>query len=152
MEVKINQIKINGRVRRDMGDIESLAASIEELGQLQPIGIDSNYNLLFGERRIKALEALGKDSIKAEIHSSLNTATRALQAELQENTEHKPFLPTEAIAAAEKLRELEAAEAKERREAGLKQNRDRGGNFPQRELGKTRDKVGPAVGMSGRRR
>ncbi len=149
MQVKIDQIKIDVRVRKDMGDIESLAESIKELGQLQPIGIDSNYRLLFGERRIRAMQQLGRDAVNAEIHSSLNTATKALQAELHENTEHKPFLPTEAVAAAEKLREMVAVEAKERQ--GTRTDLpEHSGNFPQSNTGKTRDKVGQAVGMSGK--
>lgn len=67
MKIAISQIKIENRFRQDYGDIDSLAKSIKEIGQLQPIGIDSNYRLIFGERRIKACRLLGLDTIEGNV-------------------------------------------------------------------------------------
>ena len=50
-EIKIADIKIGKRHRRDMGDLTSLADSIRRLGLLQPIGVTDSAKLVFGERR-----------------------------------------------------------------------------------------------------
>ena len=39
IEAKISEIQLGNRHRKDMGDIEALAQSIQEEGLLQPIGI-----------------------------------------------------------------------------------------------------------------
>ena len=49
--LKIADIKIGKRHRRDMGDLASLADSIRRLGLLQPIGVTDKFRLVFGERR-----------------------------------------------------------------------------------------------------
>lgn len=101
MDVSIRLIKIGDRARKDLGDIASLAASIESLGLLQPIGIDSNYKLIFGERRLRAFERLGRDSIPARIvHVPL-----LLLAEHAENEVRKDFTPSERVAIAKAIEE-----------------------------------------------
>ena len=40
--VKITDIKIGNRFRKDLGDIDSLAESIKELGLIEPIVISEN--------------------------------------------------------------------------------------------------------------
>ena len=55
IEVKISEIKIGDRFRRDMGDLEGLAVSIATEGLLQPIGITEDNLLVFGERRLLAV-------------------------------------------------------------------------------------------------
>ena len=68
IELNVNDIKIGNRHRKDMGDIEALAKSIEEVGLLQPIGITPDYELVFGERRLRAYrDILGRDTIPARI-------------------------------------------------------------------------------------
>ena len=38
-QIKITDIKIGPRHRKDMGDLESLAQAIQEVGLLHPIGV-----------------------------------------------------------------------------------------------------------------
>lgn len=66
-EVDIEIIKVGDRYRKDMGDLQSLVASIEELGLLQPIGINPDYQLIWGERRLRAFQLLGRSMIPARI-------------------------------------------------------------------------------------
>ena len=48
--VPISAVRVGSRHRRDMGDIGQLAASIETVRLLQPIGITPNFDLVFGAR------------------------------------------------------------------------------------------------------
>ena len=50
-EIKIADIVVGSRHRRDMGDLTSLAESIRQEGLLQPIGVTDKLELVFGERR-----------------------------------------------------------------------------------------------------
>lgn len=52
-------------IREDYSDIEELAESIRKHGQLEPVGIDGNNNLIYGFRRFKAIkEILKRNSIR----------------------------------------------------------------------------------------
>jgi ParB family chromosome partitioning protein len=57
------------RVRRDMGDIDSLAASMAIVGLLQPIVVTPEGLLICGERRLRAAELLGWKTIPVTIRS-----------------------------------------------------------------------------------
>ncbi len=98
-EVMMGLISVGDRARKDLGDIQALAASIEALGLLQPIGIDANYRLVFGERRLRAFEHLGRDAIPARI---VDVAS-VLLAEHAENEIRKDFTPSERVAIAKAI-------------------------------------------------
>jgi ParB family chromosome partitioning protein len=65
--VPIASITVGPRIRKDIGDIDALAASIAELGLLHPIVIDKHHKLLAGERRLRAAQKLGWTTIPATI-------------------------------------------------------------------------------------
>ena len=67
LEVPLADIVIGERHRRDMGDLQSLADSMREVGLLQPIGITEDRQLVFGERRVKAARMLGWTAILARV-------------------------------------------------------------------------------------
>jgi ParB-like nuclease domain len=67
LNIKISEVIVGERIRQDCGDVDALAASIAELGLLQPIIIDEHRNLLAGERRLRAVEKLGWTTIPATI-------------------------------------------------------------------------------------
>ncbi len=69
-----------------------------------------------------------------------------LQAERDENTCRLDFSPAEAVAIGRAIEDRERAEAKAR----MTHANDTYGNLPQVSLGPTRDKVGAALGMSGK--
>jgi hypothetical protein len=58
-QVIIADIKIGERIRRDLGDIQPLQESIEDLGLLNPIHVTPDLRLLAGERRLRATTLLG---------------------------------------------------------------------------------------------
>jgi ParB family transcriptional regulator, chromosome partitioning protein len=64
---RIAEIIIGDRHRRDMGDIEGLAASISDVGLLHPIVIRQDGLLLAGRRRLEACRLLGWDAIPVSV-------------------------------------------------------------------------------------
>jgi hypothetical protein len=59
----IAAIKVGSRHRRDLGDIAALAESIEAIGLLHPVTVDTGGNLLAGTRRLEACKRLGWTNI-----------------------------------------------------------------------------------------
>ena len=101
IEAKISEIQLGNRHRKDMGDIEALAQSIQEEGLLQPIGITPDKELVFGERRLRAYrDVLGRDTIPARI---VNVQS-VLHGELAENTMRKDYTPSELVAIVDAVR------------------------------------------------
>jgi ParB-like chromosome segregation protein Spo0J len=88
--VKISVEKIvvpEGRLRKNLGDVEDLARSIKLAGSLQPIVVrpleDGRYELVLGERRLKAMQQLGYSEIPAIVRPYDKRTARL--AEIEEN-------------------------------------------------------------------
>ncbi len=64
---KIDSIIIGDRFRKDLGDIDSLAASLAEFGFFQPVLVTQNGRVLDGVRRIEAAKKLGWGEIQVTI-------------------------------------------------------------------------------------
>ena len=57
--IEIEKIKVSDRGRKDLGDIQSLAASISNQGLISPILLNQDNELVAGERRLRSHELLG---------------------------------------------------------------------------------------------
>jgi hypothetical protein len=168
--IYIPDIDWGGRHRKDMGDLEPLKRSIAEVGLLQPIVVTDDrrfitdpkcrYRLVAGERRLRAMAEMDYTHVPAYV-VGIEDATALLIAERDENTCRKPHAPSEAVSLGRALEALEREAARQRQGATRARKGQKvggpqgGGNFPPRSEpaavnGKTRDKVGEAVGMSGR--
>src|SRR5258706_16376445 len=137
-------IRVGPRHRRDLGDIESLAASMaSEVGLLQPVVVRPDGRLIAGERRLHAAKLLGW----TEIPVNVVDLDAVVKGEFAENTERKDFTLSEAVAIKRVLEPLEKAAAKERQAAGLKQgkNAPRVGKLPERDKGRAADKAAKAT-------
>jgi hypothetical protein len=96
----ISEITIGDRHRKDLGELKTLAASIEE-GLLQPIGVSPGLELIWGLRRLAATrDVLGRKEILCRIVS----VDSIIQGEFDENTLRKDFTPSERVAIIETLR------------------------------------------------
>lgn len=93
---QIDDIIIKDRARSKVGDVSSLATSINMVGQLSPILIDSNNILIDGLHRIEALKSLGIKIIEARIVDGINQDDHTL-IELLANMDRKEFLWHEEI-------------------------------------------------------
>ncbi len=105
MLVNINDIKIKKRVRRDLGDLEALKNSLRTYGLLNPITINSKYELIAGERRLQAAKQLGWTNINAVVQSNLSDVEE-LEMELEENNQRKEFTKEELLEGYRRLEKL----------------------------------------------
>lgn len=102
-DIRIDSITIGTRFRKDLGDLESLARSIAEAGLLQPIGVTSQNELVFGERRLLACrDHLHWDEIPARVIDLPSIA----HGESCENCDRKDYTPSELVAIVDSLRDF----------------------------------------------
>lgn len=113
----VASIRVGHRFRHDLGDLDELCTSIEQLGLLQPITITPDGTLVCGARRLAAVKRLGWERVKVWITSTVSTRLAEVLAERDENTIRKPFTPTEAAALYTELKQLYAADAARRQQA-----------------------------------
>jgi N6-adenosine-specific RNA methylase IME4 len=147
--MNIANIKVGKRHRKDLGDIDGLAADIKDIGLLQAVGVTREGRLVWGERRLEACKQLGKTRIPVKVVD----IDKIARGEFSENVMRKNFTPSELVAITETIKALERGRAKARQTAPLK----RGDKKPVVETfhdgGKTRDKldkIAAPLGMSGR--
>lgn len=115
--VPLDKVIVGDRIRKDMGDLDGLAASIKSEGLLNPLTVDGNFKLLAGQRRLEALRLLGIDRVEVRVAVSVHDALAAARVERDENTQRKDFTPEEAVRAGSLIEELERPKAEERKAA-----------------------------------
>jgi ParB family chromosome partitioning protein len=91
----------------DIAGLEELTASIKEHGVLQPIVViphgEGTYQIVAGERRYRASQAAGKQSIPALVRTL--SAQHKLELSLIENIQRRDLNPLETATAYAKLRD-----------------------------------------------
>ena len=98
-EIEIDLIDLNPyqpRTNFNQKNIDELASSIKELGLIQPITIktkDNRYELISGERRLRAFKILKLKSIPAYVRKADDQAS--LEMALVENIQRKDLDPIE---------------------------------------------------------
>ena len=117
--MKVSEIHVGERCRKDMGDIEALAASIAEVGLLQPIVVTSDGRLVAGARRLEAVKLLGWEEVPVHVVRNLDEEHLALKAERDENTCRMKLSPGDAVALGEKYRKQEEEAARKRQLLGI---------------------------------
>ena len=151
--LRIGEVQVAERIRKDNGDLEELAGDIREHGLINPITVmeqtEGGYVLIAGLRRLKAMELLGAEEIRATVMTALE-ADEMLMLEIAENEQRKEFTVSEKLAFAEKLKAVEAEKARARKSAGGKGGLDQDvGNCPHlQEQGRARDIVAQKAGFS----
>ena len=106
MLVKISDIKVKKRVRKDLGDLEPLKDSLRTYGLMNPITLNSENELIAGERRLEAAKAIGWENIDANIISKPVTELSQLEMELEENNQRKEFTDEELMEGYNRLKKL----------------------------------------------
>lgn len=105
MQILISDIKIKKRVRKDLGDIEMLKESLSHYGLMNPIIVNSQYELVAGHRRLEAAKSLGWSTIEAIVVDTKDKLLQ-LELELEENIQRKQFTDSELIDGYEALEKL----------------------------------------------
>ncbi|MEG1560281.1 MAG: ParB/RepB/Spo0J family partition protein [Clostridia bacterium] len=87
IEVDINQVLKNPNQPRKLFDdlaLSELAQSIEQVGLIQPLLVrkldESNYELIAGERRLRALKLLGRSTVACIVQNDILDETSAMMA------------------------------------------------------------------------
>lgn len=150
MLIDINKVTVGKRIRKDYGDITSLADDIEDRGLINPPVVTPDYELIAGERRLKAMKKLDYRQIEVRV-MSVEDYEHQLKIEISENEERKAFTYSERMDYAKQLERIEAKKAKDRKTSKLKQNKDTVTDQGPERKGETRDIVDKASGFgSGR--
>lgn len=84
VEIPIAELRLEGRFRQDLQNIDELKESIEEKGLLQPITISPDKRVLAGGRRYTACSMLGMEKIPCVVRDT-NSEIDELEIELIEN-------------------------------------------------------------------
>lgn len=137
MLININEIKVSDRIRKDFGNIEELAADIKENGLINPIVITPDYQLIAGERRLRAHFFNKSEQVLVRI-MDIKDAEHQLQLEISENEHRKEFSFTERVEWGKRLEQIEKIKARERMSAKE--------NFPE-QTGQVRDIVAEQAGF-----
>lgn len=126
---KLSNIKIPEKPRREMGNLEGLANSMKELGQLQNIVLSKDLDIIAGERRCRAALLLGWTTIRGFVAENLDDAVKKLKANRDENSERLKPTNSEKVAIAEQIAALLRPKAEESK-ASSQFGSIRGGDKP----------------------
>ena len=132
--MNIDQIKVGFRYRKDLGDLRTLAKSIDEVGLLHPVVVTPEGRLIAGQRRLEACRLIGQTDVPVTVvdlyQAAQGEAERARLAaqqadqlrqqaegektQLRERLDHDVLVSSRAIAGAGVLHpdELLAGEAR----------------------------------------
>src|SRR3979409_2606519 len=108
--MRLDQITIGSRYRKELGDVRALADSIAEVGLLHPVVVTPEGRLIAGQRRLEACRTLGW----TEVSVTVGDLYQAARGEAHENFVRKDLLPSEIVALKRAIEPLESREARER--------------------------------------
>ena len=105
MLVRISEIQVKKRIRKESGNINELIESMNIHGLMNPIVLTREYQLIAGFRRLESARKLGWENIEASIIDA-PTKIKKLEMEIEENIHRKDFTPDEIVDAYTKLEKL----------------------------------------------
>ena len=131
----VDSLIVGKRHRIDLGDIDTLAASIDRDGLLQPLTITIDGVLVCGARRLAAIKMLGWRTVSVWVRGGLSDRLGKLLAEQDDNMLHKPYNQLEAAGLYREIKEVMAEDAARRKSATQfsaenQPGNDGGGKFP----------------------
>jgi len=109
----IDGIDVGVRYRQDLGDLRTLAESIEAVGLLHPVVVTPEGRLIAGQRRLEACRLLGWSEVPVTVVDLLQAA----RGEAHENFVRKDLLPSEIVALKRAIEPLERRAARQRQGA-----------------------------------
>lgn len=111
MSYAVDAIQVGHRHRQDLGDLDELAASVRDVGLLEPISVTPSGVLVTGLRRLEVLRRLGVRTTPVWITEGVSSRLAELLAEQHENLHRKDLTATEQAALWVELKELYAQAA-----------------------------------------
>lgn len=137
--IRLDDLLVGERFRRDLGDLDGLAQSLSDVGLLQPIVVDGEGRLIAGARRVAAATQLGW----ADIECRVLDLRESLEAQIDEDCQRKPLTLSEKVSISYALEDLARERARGRQAV-------RSANFSGVgvERGKALDLVAKRLGLS----
>ena len=89
----------------DLGDLQSLMDSLDARGLMNPITVNSDYELIAGHRRLESARRLGWDMIEVQVVEAPDELGM-LELELEENLHRLDFTGLELSQARERIEKL----------------------------------------------
>ena len=84
--IPISQIRVNGRIRKpDPDKVQEIAASIAQIGLINPLSLASDFYLLAGGHRLAALKLLGETEASCIVSPFAHDSPEAGLFEIDEN-------------------------------------------------------------------
>lgn len=155
--VPITEIAIGDRARKDNGDIQALAESLNRVGMLHPVICNSQMQLIAGGRRIHAAKYLHWKTVPVRRVNKLDDAMLAIIAEMDENHHREPMKPSEINALGKMLEAIEKPKAEKIKLSNLQQNAQKCEDSPKAKIshsgnggGRVSQTVAKAGGVSDR--
>lgn len=106
MKIKLADVKVpRERLREDNGDLEALATSLLRFGQLQPIIVDANMELVDGYRRMNAAGMNGWLEIEVSVRDQMSELEQR-EVELEANIARKDMTWQEKVKSVAELDRL----------------------------------------------
>ncbi len=101
MNMRIDEIEIGKRVRKDLGDLKPLMESLRLYGLLNPVVVNRNKELIAGHRRLESARLLGWKHIEVKVLEA-ESDVQMLELEIEENL-HRRSLAVDELADAYNL-------------------------------------------------
>jgi len=112
VNLQIDQIKVDDRCRKDLGDINAMAKSLNEYGMLHPVVVlqsgEGFFQLIAGERRLTGAKRAGWDEVPVTIFKDRNEL-QVRSMELEENIKRKNLTIAEQARGVKELEETKQA-------------------------------------------
>jgi DNA modification methylase len=114
-EIPVLDVTVSNRMRSELGDIDLLAKSIQEIGLINPITLTKDttngVSLVAGHRRLEALKKIGTKSLEHGVHylwrEDLATDEyRRTAVELEENIRRKQMTWSEEVLGKQRLLQI----------------------------------------------
>jgi ParB family chromosome partitioning protein len=94
MQIRVEDIKVKKRIRRDLGDVGPLMESMKKYGILCPLIVNKSCELIAGRRRLEAARLLGWQTVTVTILDR-DDSVEKLEMEIDENVLRKDFTTDE---------------------------------------------------------
>jgi ParB family chromosome partitioning protein len=105
MRIEISKITVKKRIRKDLREIAGLVESMRSFGQLSPIIVNRQNELIAGNRRLEAAKSLGWNSIDAIVIDK-DDEIDMLELELEENIQRNDLTSDEVSEGFSRLEKL----------------------------------------------
>lgn len=140
MKVKVTEVIVGSRFRKEVGDLSSLVESIREVGLLHPIVVNEKRELIAGVRRLEACKKIGWTEVPVHVVP----LDELVKGEFHENTVRKDFVASELVA----VKRVLGPEVEETRIGHRPSKEEKGAESAPFPRGKTRDVVAKYAGVS----